>query len=104
LNTRAFKQANGKITITVGSVSKELTRKEVEFKGVKFDINYGEFGPYLEEVNHYLADAQKYSANETQVNMIKKYIESFDTGSIDSHKDSQRHWVKDLGPAVETNI
>lgn len=104
MNTRAFKQANGKITITVGSVSKELTRKEVEFKGVKFDINYGEFGPYLEEVNHYLADAQKYSANETQVNMIKKYIESFDTGSIDSHKDSQRHWVKDLGPAVETNI
>lgn len=36
--------------------------------------------------------------------MIKKYIESFETGSIDSHKDSQRHWVKDLGPAVETNI
>ncbi len=24
--------------------------------------------------------------------------------SIDKHKDSQRHWIKDVGPIVETNI
>lgn len=24
--------------------------------------------------------------------------------SVDKHKDSQRHWIKDIGPIVETNI
>jgi len=36
--------------------------------------------------------------------MIKKYIDSFETGNIEDHKDSQRFWVKDKGPVVETNI
>ena len=36
--------------------------------------------------------------------MVEKYIEHFDTGDILAHKDSQRHWVKDLGPVVESNI
>jgi len=103
LNTRAFKE-NGKFIVTVGSVSTELTRKDIEFKGHKFDLNYGEFAPYLEECNYYLSEVLKYCANEKQELMVKKYIESFQTGSIDAHKDSQRAWVKDLGPSVETNI
>jgi dipeptidyl-peptidase-3 len=36
--------------------------------------------------------------------MIEKYIEHFESGDIDAHKDSQRAWVKDLSPVVETNI
>jgi len=67
-------------------------------------LEYGEFSSYLEEVNFYLTECLKYAANEGQANMIKKYIESFETGSIDAHKDSQKHWVKDIGPVVETNM
>lgn len=67
-------------------------------------MNYGEFAPYLEECNNYLKEALKYCANENQEQMVKKYIESFETGSIETHKDSQRAWVKDISPSVETNI
>jgi dipeptidyl-peptidase-3 len=36
--------------------------------------------------------------------MIAKYIEHFESGDIEAHKDSQRFWVKDMSPIVETNI
>jgi dipeptidyl-peptidase-3 len=103
LNTRAFKE-DGKYIITVGSISKSASKSDIEFKGSKFDICYGEFAAYLEEANLYMKEALKYCANETQENMVKKYIEHFETGDIEAHKDSQRHWVKDLGPVVESNI
>jgi dipeptidyl-peptidase-3 len=51
-----------------------------------------------------LKQALKYCANENQEKMIEKYIEHYQTGSIDTHKDSQRFWVKDQGPVVESNM
>lgn len=36
--------------------------------------------------------------------MIVNYIEHFKGGDIEKHKDSQRHWIKDTGPVIETNI
>lgn len=36
--------------------------------------------------------------------MIEKYISHLETGSIETHKDSQRLWVKDKGPVVESNL
>merc|ERR1711972_707559 len=45
----------------------------------------------------------EYCANDTQKKMLEKYIESYHTGSIDAHKDSQREWIRDKKPVVETN-
>jgi dipeptidyl-peptidase-3 len=92
LNTRAFKRENGQILITVGSIDKPASIKK-EFKGVNFEIEYGEFSGYLEEMNYYLKRAAEYAANDNQREMIEKYIESYKTGSIDAHKDSQRKWI-----------
>jgi dipeptidyl-peptidase-3 len=39
---------------------------------------------------YYLKNAAEYTANETQRKMVEKYIESYMTGSIETHKDSQR--------------
>ena len=31
-------------------------------------------------------------------------LSSFETGSIENHKEGSRHWVKDVGPVVESYI
>lgn len=103
LNTRTFKQENGTYIVTVGSISTDGSKQGIEFKGNKFDVQYGEFSQYLVECNINLQEALKYCANETQEKMIQKYIEHYQTGSIEAHKDSQRQWVKDYGPVVESN-
>ena len=36
--------------------------------------------------------------------MLLRYIKHFLTGDIDEHKHSQREWIQDKGPVVETNI
>ena len=36
--------------------------------------------------------------------MINSYIEHFQFGDIEKHKESQKYWIKDVGPVVETNI
>lgn len=47
LNTRTFKEDDGTIVLTVGSINKSSTNHE--FKGTKFRVDYGEFAPYLDE-------------------------------------------------------
>jgi dipeptidyl-peptidase-3 len=58
----------------------------------------------LARVNDNLRKAKEFCANENQANMIDCYVESFKTGSIKKHIESQRWWVKDKKPVVETNI
>lgn len=43
----------------------------------------------LKRIIHWLADG---------------FFKSFETGSIEDHKAASRHWVKDVGPAVESYI
>mmetsp|Transcript_33012 Transcript_33012/g.50567 ORF Transcript_33012/g.50567 Transcript_33012/m.50567 type:complete len:188 (+) Transcript_33012:298-861(+) len=89
LNTRVFKQGD-KFVLTVGSISKEGSKQDVDFKGHKFDIVFGEFSEYLKEMNAYLEEAVKYAGNDTQKKMIELYIDHYQTGNVETHKDSQR--------------
>ena len=101
-NTRAFKLADKHYVVTIGSA--DISKKEFEFDGCQFEVQHGEFSPYLTETVNYLKKALENVANETQGKMLEKYIESFSNGSTETHKDSQRHWVKDLSPSIETNM
>jgi hypothetical protein len=56
LNTRAFKEEDGSITITVGSISSS-SNKSFEHNGRKFTFRYGEFSEYLKETVFYLEKA-----------------------------------------------
>ena len=45
-----------------------------------------------------------YSSVFKKKEMIEKYIEHYISGDIEPHKESQRKWVKDLGPVFESNM
>lgn len=72
--------------------------------GYKIILEFGDHGIEFDKINQYLEKAKQFAANETQVKMIDQYIKSFRTGSLEAHKESQKYWVKDLSPVVETNI
>lgn len=55
-------------------------------------------------MNYYLERVVQYAANDNQRDMVRLYIEHYNTGSIETHKDSQRKWIADQGPVVETNM
>lgn len=58
----------------------------------------------MSQVVENLKLAKENALNQIESDMMDKYIESFDKGSIEAHKDSQRFWIRDVGPIVESNI
>lgn len=72
--------------------------------GASLQVHYGDFSEYMTEVAKNIKAAIPFAANENQKAMLKHYFQSFESGSIDEHKESQRYWLKDVGPVVETNI
>ena len=65
------------------------------------------FGDHTREMQGIVANLEKakeFAANQTQVQMLDKYIQHFKTGSPQAHKESQIFWVKDISPTIETNI
>ncbi|KAL8738204.1 MAG: hypothetical protein Q9181_000975 [Wetmoreana brouardii] len=65
------------------------------------------FGDYIEEMAKialHIKKAGLSAANDTQKQMMDHYAKSFGSGSLNEFKESQKLWVKDIGPMVETNI
>ena len=67
-------------------------------------FKFGDHSREMKLIAKYLREAQKYVANETEYDMLAQYIKHFETGSGPAHKESQKLWVRDISPAVETNI
>ncbi|GAM17970.1 hypothetical protein SAMD00019534_011450 [Acytostelium subglobosum LB1] len=113
-NTRLFKKkllvnnkSSSKTTVyqvLVASADKPSPTAPVHFKGLDIQLVYGDWNHVMKKVIDNLQEARSHVANDIQLEMTDKYIESFKTGSIDAHKDSQRWWVKDISPVIETNI
>lgn len=64
-------------------------------------ITRGDHAKELTPVCECLERAREYTANSQQKAVIDQYLETFRTGNVESFKDSQRLWVKDLQPVVE---
>ncbi len=107
-NTRIFKTEDGKFDLLIASGDKTSdaypdSSFEVETVGT-VNVVYGDSYKEFTHIANELESAIKYAGNPIQVRMISEYVKSFKTGSMEAHKESQRQWVKDIGPAVETNI
>ncbi|RKK17492.1 Dipeptidyl peptidase 3 [Fusarium oxysporum f. sp. cepae] len=61
----------------------------------------GDHSSELQQVCAELTEASKYTANNLQRQFLGAYIESFQSGSLDTYRNSQRIWVRDKAPRVE---
>ncbi|KAG6818124.1 hypothetical protein H0H87_000029 [Tephrocybe sp. NHM501043] len=107
LNTRVVKNGPDDFTLLVASADSHPPATHiVDLKSSKatLKVEYGDFSGPLKAVVDALHEAKKYAANANQLAMIEGYIKSFETGSIQDHKDASKHWVKDVGPVVESYI
>lgn len=105
LNTRLFKRSDGVFELRIASADTLPTEKhDVPDLDGKLEVVYGDFAAEMKGVADELEQAIQYAANEHQKKMLEAYVEHFRTGDIDKHKESQREWIQDIGPTVETNI
>jgi dipeptidyl-peptidase-3 len=123
-NTRLRKTKDGNYEVLIASgLSKpdsipELTEAEVNevsgkpawdidsgpLKGHRVSLIFGDHQEEMAKVAVNIKKAGQHAANDTQKKMMDFYSLSFSTGSLNTFKESQKLWVKDLGPTVESNI
>lgn len=72
--------------------------------GKVLKLVYGDYSKEMACISAACLAAAEASANDTQKGMWAEYARSFTTGSLEAHKDSQKLWVQDKGPVVESNV
>ncbi|KAK7528961.1 peptidase family M49-domain-containing protein [Phyllosticta citriasiana] len=75
-----------------------------KLKGKKLRLVYGEYSKEMATIADAIKSARQYAGNETEKSMLDAYEKSFVTGSLEAYKDSQRYWIRNKGPPVETDI
>lgn len=109
-NTRVQKKSDKEFVVLVASALTSNTtdyypKESIQLaNGASLSIQFGDHSKEFAKIVEHMKEASKYVANDTQKKMVEYYVESFETGSMNAHKNSQIQWVKDLGPYVESNI
>jgi dipeptidyl-peptidase-3 len=89
-NTRLFKDDKGVVTVRLASAETKPMETNT-YQGKVVQIAYGDYAEVMKQISTEMEAAIPYSANENQRKMLEKYLQSFRSGSIDAHKDSQRY-------------
>ena len=98
LNTRLFMLNSSKIVSLVGSIEEKQINLDDENIILK-----GEYSAFLKKINDYLFKAIKYTAKDSEKEIINAYINYFKIGDVDWHKDAQKKWVKE-NSSIEFNM
>lgn len=105
LNTRLFKDEKNQFKLVVAAAEEEIASKSYTLEnGSSIQVSYTDFKQPMKKIAQAISDAIPFVANDTQKSMLEAYYTSFKTGSIEAHMESQKYWLKDLSPQVETNI
>ncbi|KAJ5483594.1 hypothetical protein N7530_002840 [Penicillium desertorum] len=75
-----------------------------DLKGKTLHLVFGDHQEEMAKIAHSVKQAGLAAANENQKKMLDSYALSFGAGSIEAFKESQRIWVKDQKPVLETNL
>lgn len=75
-----------------------------DLRGKTLRLVFGDHQEEMAKIAHSIKQAGLVSANDKQKRMLDAYALSFGAGSLEAFKESQRIWVKDQKPALETNI
>lgn len=120
-NTRLRKTKDGNYEVLIASalskpdadpeISRSLNNGDVTWsieegplRGARLTLVYADHQEQMAKGCANIEKAGHYAANETQKKMMAEYAHSFSSGSLMAFKESQKLWVKDLGPDVECNI
>lgn len=99
-----LKASAAKCTQLIGEAVEYTLPDGEPLEGRKLKIIYGDHSKEMKAISENLDKALNYAANDTQRHMLEEYSRSFKTGSLEAHKESQKYWVKDIGPKVEVNL
>lgn len=75
-----------------------------KLSGKKLELVFGDHIEEMAKIALHIKKAGLHAANDRQKQMMDHYGKSFGSGSLNAFKESQKLWVKDIGPMVETNI
>lgn len=115
-NTRLRKTAAGDFELLIASGisnppvrhrdlgQSEIFQLEGSLKGKSLRLVFGDHQNEMTKIAHSIKQAERSAANDSQKKMLDAYALSFGAGSIEACKESQRIWVKDQKPILETNL
>ena len=75
-----------------------------KLKGDKLVLTFGDYSREMDTIASAISNAAKHALNDTEKQMMLEYARSFTTGSLQAYKQSQRLWIRDKKPQVETDI
>ncbi|KAF2761802.1 dipeptidyl-peptidase III [Pseudovirgaria hyperparasitica] len=107
-NTRIRKTSEG-FEVLIASAEtdpseRDIPESEWTLDGKKVKLVFGDYSIEMKKIADALEKAGQYASNDTEKAMHKEYVKSYKTGSLEAYKESQRQWIKDKGPMVETDI
>lgn len=114
-NTRLRKTSTGDFELLIASAlespasnERDVDGKEWELEdklqGKKLTLVFGDHHKEMAQVVECIKQAGLNAENDTQKKMHHEYQKSFATGSLEAFKESQRYWIQDKGPMVESDI